>query len=450
MAKLQKLTYRGWDGQERVLDFLGTMHPREGVHATVITGQNGSHKSTILRELVAALVVPDYKGTLTRSSDSTPAEGPRTVICASGSVADRFPPKESGGRRTEFDVPNYIYIGQRVGTNLLSKKLPLETAVAFALNASGHERFLWPFYGKAHKLAGIIPRIDLEFKLRTTSKRDKKSSITLLDFVQKRAQGQELVKGQWHGMSQANAVRLTEQFSYDDFTDLDYVLSNKGREPIRIALNDRDQFVSSALSPEAIRLGLLAGELVLADAQVFSRHGGKSFSIYDLSSGEYHLLTTILALGFSLEDGAIVLIDEPENSLHPQWQQEFMQTLFEMCAFMKDGHVVISTHSPLIVSSAPEGSTVVDLSNTAEALQATGFAFGASADEILFEQFGIASSRNPVVVEIIQQAVDLAERELTGSLEFTSMTKRLKYVREHLRSGDPLKDVIDALLEGAG
>jgi hypothetical protein len=208
--------------------------------------------------------------------------------------------------------------------------------------------------------------------------------------------------------------------------------------------------VSSGLSPEAIRLGLLADELVLADAQVLSRRGGKSFSIFDLSSGEYHLLTTILALGFSLEDGAIVLIDEPENSLHPQWQQEFMETLFEMCTFMKDGHAVISTHSPLIVSAAPPDSTVVDLSNAAEAVPAASVAFGASADEILFEQFGIASSRNRVVVEIVQRAVELAERDLTGSLEFKMMTQNLEDVRAQLRPGDPLKDVIDALLEDEG
>lgn len=149
MAILQKLTYQAWNGQERVLDFLGKIATtREGVHTTVLTGHNGSHKSTILQELVAALTIPNHKSTLTYNSDAVPTTGTLPVICASGSVADRFPPKESGGRRTEFDVPNYVYIGQRIGANLLSKKLPLETAVAFALNATVRDRFLWPFYEK--------------------------------------------------------------------------------------------------------------------------------------------------------------------------------------------------------------------------------------------------------------------------------------------------------------
>jgi len=414
----------------------------------VLTGHNGSHKSTILQELVAALTIPNHKSTLTYNSDAVPTTGTLPVICASGSVADRFPPKESGGRRTEFDVPNYVYIGQRIGANLLSKKLPLETAVAFALNATVRDRFLWPFYEKAHRLAGIIPRIDLTFRRRTTSKQARESSSTLLDFVQKVAQGQEPSKSQGRSMSQAMAMHLAQEFTYDEFTELDYVLRSKGRGPIHVSLDDRNQIVSPDLLPEVIRLGLVAGELVLADAQVWPRRGNKNFSIYDLSSGEYHILTTILALGFSLEDGAIVLIDEPENSLHPQWQQEFMETLFEMCTFMKDGHAIISTHSPLIVSSAPPGSTVVDLSNATEVISTVPVAFGASADEILFEQFGIASSRNRVVVEIVQRAVDLVERELTDSTEFKTMMGRLENVRLQLRPGDPLKDVINALLEG--
>ncbi|WP_128095112.1 AAA family ATPase [Brucella pituitosa] len=39
------------------------------------------------------------------------------------------------------------------------------------------------------------------------------------------------------------------------------------------------------------------------------------------------MLTSLLALGFSVTAESIVLIDEPENSLHPQWQQDFMRTV---------------------------------------------------------------------------------------------------------------------------
>lgn len=448
MAKLQKLTYQTWDKQTKSIDFLGPDPNLNSFNTTLLTGHNGSHKSSILRQLVAILTNIEDDGSLTFFHDGDETrEDAISVICASGSIADRFPSKENGGHRTDFDVPNYVYIGQRVGANLLSKKLPLETAITFALNSDVRDRFHLPFYEKAYRFAGITPRLDLTFRRRTTSKRDRDGNNTLLDFVQRRAKGEQPLKNDPRSMSQATAEYLTTDFAYESFIELSYFLSGKGRGPIKTTFNEQRQIISAGLSTEAIRLGLLSDQLILADAQVQSRRGGKSFSIYDLSSGEYHLFTTILALGFSMRAGSIVLIDEPENSLHPHWQQEFMDTLRTMCSLIKEGHVVISTHSPLIVSAASENSRIVDLSWNVETPATLPVAFGASADEILFSQFGIASSRNPIVVDIVQQAVALAELEQTTGPEFESLRLGLQRISMQLQAEDPLKDVVDALLE---
>lgn len=445
MPKLNKLTYQDWDGRNQVLDFIGSQPPSDRFHTTILTGHNGSHKSTILRELVSALAVPEYKSSLTLFPSSIESQGPVPVICASGSVADRFPSKENAGRRTEFDVPNYVYIGQRVGVNLLSKKRPLETAVAFALDESVHERFEWPFYERAYQLAGIVPQLDLEFRRKATSRKERDLSTRLLEFVQAKSGDHELSKDKGRSMSKPMAQYLTTEFTYDAFTELESALSGKGRGAIRVTLSHNDLHSSHPLSLEAIRLGLLTDELTLVDARVTSRRRNRRYSVFDLSSGEYHMLTTIIGLGFSVRDGAVLLIDEPENSLHPQWQQDFMDTLFEICAFMRDGHVVISTHSPLIVSSAQLGTTVVDLSRSAESALVNSFRFGASADDILFEQFGIASSRNRYVVDLVQRAIALTESGHDN--EVKSMSNELYRLRKLLRTDDPLADVIDALLE---
>src|SRR3990167_896034 len=97
MAKIRDLAYHTWDGQSRVLDFIGAQAVHSGIHTTLLTGHNGSHKSTILKELVASLAIADHKSRLTLNNG---VHGPIPVICASGSVADRFPPKEQGGRPT--------------------------------------------------------------------------------------------------------------------------------------------------------------------------------------------------------------------------------------------------------------------------------------------------------------------------------------------------------------
>ncbi|WP_223620598.1 ATP-binding protein [Lysobacter sp. ESA13C] len=445
MPKLDKLNYRTWDGDEQVLDFIGSLPLEQGFHTTILTGRNGSHKSTILRELVSELAVPQHSGRLQLATGFSRAGHPVNVICASGSVADRFPPKESGGRYTEFSVPSYVYLGQRVGTNLLSKKQPLETAVAFALDKSVRDRFHWPFYSRACRFAGIKPRLDLTFLTKASAKQAGDlwgviSSVAAADWSN--------AEGPKHGRSLSPAVAryLLNEFPREDFMELEQIVRGRTSGRIRLILGEGGpESQSGGLG--AIRLGLLANVLSLQDARVSSNGHKKTFSAFDLSSGEYHMLTTIVGLGFSVKPEAVVLIDEPENSLHPQWQQEFMGALFEICDFIRDGHVVISTHSPLIVSSVRPGSTVVDLARADEPEAVTADLYGASADDILFEQFGIASSRNRKIIDVVQRGVDLIERGQRNSVDFEEMEGDLRVLRERLRDNDPLVDVIDAMLE---
>ena len=65
----------------------------------------------------------------------------------------------------------------------------------------------------------------------------------------------------------------------------------------------------------------------------------------DLSSGEQHELVLIYELLFKVEEGSIILIDEPELSLHVTWQKHFIADL-QKIQQLKKLKVVIATHSP--------------------------------------------------------------------------------------------------------
>jgi hypothetical protein len=155
MPIVESLTFDDWSGRAKTVGFIHAIddQPSRRFQTTVITGQNGSNKSTLLKELVSALALDGNSHQRIKLKGN--ARGPAHVICCSGAVADRFPDKERGGRPTEFDLPNYAYLGQRVGKNLLSKKRPLETMLASALAPSVIDRFGWSFFSNAHRLAGI-------------------------------------------------------------------------------------------------------------------------------------------------------------------------------------------------------------------------------------------------------------------------------------------------------
>jgi predicted ATP-binding protein involved in virulence len=74
----------------------------------------------------------------------------------------------------------------------------------------------------------------------------------------------------------------------------------------------------------------------------------KTLSPTDLSSGEQHELVLLYELLFKVQPNSLVLIDEPELSLHVGWQSQFLKDLQEITK-LADLDVLMATHSPDII-----------------------------------------------------------------------------------------------------
>src|SRR5690606_6857642 len=79
--------------------------------------------------------------------------------------------------------------------------------------------------------------------------------------------------------------------------------------------------------------------------------GEEKFNLDGASSGESHFLAQMLFLSSNVSKDTknIVLIDEPEISLHPNWQREYVFKLYDYF-YMYDLKFFIATHSPLMIS----------------------------------------------------------------------------------------------------
>lgn len=84
--------------------------------------------------------------------------------------------------------------------------------------------------------------------------------------------------------------------------------------------------------------------------QVFSTVDQGEIPLDRLSSGEKNELIMLYYFIFTLEKGEILMIDEPEISLHIAWQMEFLKEI-EQIARLKDVKVLVATHSPQIIGS---------------------------------------------------------------------------------------------------
>lgn len=88
--------------------------------------------------------------------------------------------------------------------------------------------------------------------------------------------------------------------------------------------------------------------------EIIFEENGVEVPINKLSSGEKQI---VFRGGFLLKDsnrakGAIILIDEPELSLHPKWQMkiaDFFRKIFEDDKGNQTSQIIMSTHSPFIL-----------------------------------------------------------------------------------------------------
>ncbi|EMR0738751.1 MULTISPECIES: AAA family ATPase [Enterobacterales] len=444
MAIVDSVQFNTWHGNLKHVELL---HPERellgrGFEMTLITGENGSYKSTLLNKIVSDLVINSKS---VGNNNDYSQQNPVQLLCISGSLADRFPQKElSSGVHTAFDVPHYTYFGQRIFSNLLSKKAPLETMLSYALCPSRIERYKWQFFSAAHRYAGINPSIKYIFSSRVNKRQELANLRNEIERKTPESDSSRASSRSLPDVSYATAQWLLAEFSHEEFRSLEYLLT-AGKRKVELTI-DSDGPHCSQVSPNVLRLGLLTDLLSLSEVKINTICSGETFSIYELSSGEFHMFSTIMGIGFTLVDSAVLLIDEPENNLHPQWQRDLMSSIYDICEeVMSEGHLIVSTHSPLIVSSALEGCTLVDL--TDEEAQLRIVRYGASSDELLLSQFGVGSSRNRVVVDTVQRAISFVERGDFNNPEFELMTPKLQFIRDSLTQEDPMIDIINALLE---
>ncbi|MGW7033486.1 AAA family ATPase [Streptomyces xanthophaeus] len=75
---------------------------------------------------------------------------------------------------------------------------------------------------------------------------------------------------------------------------------------------------------------------------------GEVIPVDSLSSGEQHLLVLFASLLFSAPSGAVVLIDEPEISMHAAWKHAFLDDM-NTVSEIHNLQVILATHSTSII-----------------------------------------------------------------------------------------------------
>lgn len=228
---------------------------------------------------------------------------------------------------------------------------------------------------------------------------------------------------------------------------LSVVMSRKNgsRFSFRVRLDEiaREFYILQALA-FLRRLDLLS----LTSCQIFARKSDQGLDIANASSGQQQLLCTLFGLATSIRNGALVLVDEPELSLHPQWQTDFARYVFRILEYVRDCHLIIATHSPLIVQSLQTfGAGIVQLGgveNPSDALPATQSGIK-SVEQTLVDVFNLpVAASSHVANEIFNAVVDGETGEAAARV---AALARLKSLRDLYSVENADKDTLGLIVD---
>jgi predicted ATP-binding protein involved in virulence len=178
-------------------------------------------------------------------------------------------------------------------------------------------------------------------------------------------------------------------------------------------LNRKLIFSDLKINREAAKSGELKGNGHYA---LTIKKDGEQFDLSQLSEGE-KIMTMLVSdiarrltianpsLDNPLEGEGIVLIDEIDLHLHPQWQREVIPAL--LATFPKL-QFIVTTHSPQVLSKVKKESVFI-LEN-GKLVQDVPYTYGRNASAILFEIFGV-TDRPIEVQEKINRCFQLLEEE---------------------------------------
>ncbi len=138
----------------------------------------------------------------------------------------------------------------------------------------------------------------------------------------------------------AGKTNPTERRILNVFLD-DWLAKLQPLEPVHQKLQIFRDIVGAKMKDK--HLEIAAGDLR------FTTASGEAISVEMLSSGEQHLLALFSMLLFYAARGTLVLIDEPEISLHAAWKHAFLSDIRRIAA-VNDLQLVLATHSTAIIN----------------------------------------------------------------------------------------------------
>jgi predicted ATP-binding protein involved in virulence len=175
-------------------------------------------------------------------------------------------------------------------------------------------------------------------------------------------------------------------------------------------------------------LGLKFKVLKGGKTAIFIDNKGTELTMDDLSTGEKQILSLVIQLFVAKVKDSIILIDEPEFSLHPSWQNKIVGVL-QKYAKEYNCQVILATHSPHIIGSVkPEQLRLLykDDSGAIKVKSHVSGSYGWPVDKVLVGLMDVDTLRTPEAAKDLDDLNDMVRRGEFESDEFNTKMQKLE------------------------
>lgn len=365
---------------------------------------------------------------------------PKKIVALTTTPFDKFRISRAAQGKSDGAEPEeqdrYAYLGLRDRTGRASTTAAIFRALEglFEASASSSERRVR--IADVFEFLGYTPRIDVKYQVSPGEAFRTLVDIVegvSLDYLRERQRSTrsprpiDRLLDDPYGLDQVRAVgkEVLQRLKFDSNT-IELHADFHG-------ISNDDGFFRRIQALR--RFGLISMKSVLVERRV----DGAVLDLRMASSGELGMVSGFLGVASVIRSNSLIFVDEPEISLHPEWQTKYVELLTKTFEHYRGCHFVLATHSPLILSDInPEASNVVSLDPDRRRVESARDFAGKSYDFLLATAFDEPGNNNMYLKEEIIKALRLAADGRVRSKEFLNA---LRVLTDSLPKLDPESSV---------
>lgn len=368
---------------------------------------------------------------------------PRKIIATSNSPFDKFPIQQIDRREIFLNSQHrYKYLGtkNKIGQHSAAYQLSRVIESLFIASEKGKEDL--DRLAKIFVLLGYRAKFKVHYRYRPHIRQlaEMNSINGVFEHLQRFARTRWAIKENRLSDEDAekiliachSAVNNAEDSRYPEF-EVDFTKGGFTKGSLSI-------FEDTAILRE---IGLMDFDDLTLTLVSEENH---ELSIREASSGEQCFLSLILGIASEITDNSLICIDEPEISLHPEWQEQIVEVINNTFSSFHGCHFIIATHSPQIIAKISSESCSVLTLDDGHLHPSSEFR-NRSSDYQLAKLFKTPGFRNEYLTkECVKSLSLLSKLEKLSSKELEAITDLVGFL-PYLKNGDPVKDMIEIIID---